>query len=265
MQRALENAIGELCLGPEIANDPASIRAWLQRHELDEDDIEFLLEGDRERLLVYRRLVRANLYGALEVSIPRTMARMGETFDAYFAAFLAERGPRTHYLRDVVDEFLEFVRPRWQPGAEVPMYLWDLARHEALRIQIGAMRSGEPGDVTPELDLQRGVRFIEAARIIHYDHAVHELSENESDRTQPERRSVALLVYRSPDHDVRFLELTPMAAQLLENLMDRGETLESALVHAADSAGYSLPGAAIEGTARLLADLAQRGVLLGAA
>jgi hypothetical protein len=263
--RALENAIAELCLGAGVRDEPAAIRTWLERHAVPEDDIEFLLESGLKRLNVYRELVRNNLYGALEVSMPRTMARLGTRFEDDFSRFLAEQGPRTHYLRDVVDEFLEFVAPDWKAGNAVAPYLWDLARHEALRIQIGAMQSRDPSHVAPELDLDRSVHFIEAARVVRYAHAVHELPGGEADRTVPDQRPVALLVYRSPEHEVRFLELTPMAANLLEALMSRGSTLREAMLQAAAASGCPLDDAALGGAARLLADLAERGALLGAA
>ena len=264
MSQSLENALTELCLGAPVADEPGSIRAWLASHRVDAADIDFLVESGLERLNVYRRLVRNNLQGAIEVSMPRTVARLGDRFGHYFDRFLAERGPRTHYLRDVADEFLSFVEPLWVGAGAVEPYLWDLARHEALRIQIGAMQVRAVDVVATELDLERGLRFVEAARVVRYQHAVHELSDAEDDRTMPKIRPVALLAYRSPGHEVRFLELTSTAAELLEALMTQEATLRVAMTEAARRHGHQLDEAFLNGAARLLADLAERGVLLGA-
>ncbi len=165
----------------------------------------------------------------------------------------------------MVDEFLEFVAGEWTGSDRIPQYLRDLARHEALRIQIGSLRTRDAKPIAPELALEHSVGFIEAVRVVRYQHPVHELSDDEDDRTVPEPRSVNLLVYRSPEHEVRYLELTPMAAQLLEALLTRGVTLREALLEAAGATGNPLDTTTISGTAGLLADLAQRGVLRAAA
>ena len=69
---------------------------------------------------MYRELVRGNLREAIQLSIPRSMARLGALFDEYFDRFLVERAPRTHYLRDVTPELLEFCAPLWAGDARVP-------------------------------------------------------------------------------------------------------------------------------------------------
>jgi hypothetical protein len=63
---------------------------------------------------------------------------------------------------------------------------------------------------------------------------------------------------------VRYLELTPFAAGLLERLLE-GQTLREAVEATAAAHGSLLEPSLLEATARLLADLAERGVLLGAA
>lgn len=265
MQEALERAIAELVLGEEIEPDDTDrARAWLERNAVDPADAEAILNGGLERLLVYRHLVRGNLYDAIELAMPRVVARLGDVFDEYFDRFLAERAPRTHYLRDVTGEFLEWCAPIWRTDPRVPEYMLDLARHEALQIEVGAMvsRPEPPGQSALELD--RRVRFIDAVRLVHYDHAVHELSEDTADRAAPAKKPTSLFVYRSPEHDVRYLELSPLAARILAQLIERRCTLSAALQNACAELRVLLDQAALDGTAHLLADLAERGALLGA-
>ncbi len=265
MQAELENVFAALALGPEPdARDAASARAWLDARGVSAEDRDAILEQGFERLLVYRRLVRENLREALRLAIPRTMARMGPLFDEYFDRFLAERGPRTHYLRDVTAELLAFAEPLWRADSRVPRYLSDLARHEAVQIEIGAMQSKRRGEPGAELTLERPVRFVEAVRVMRYDHAVHRLSDDEADRAEPAAEPVALLVYRSPEHEVRYLELTPLAAAILERLL-AGQPLGEAIRRAVAGAGAALDSSVLAGTSELLADLAERGALLGGA
>src|SRR5262245_53269046 len=107
MQEALEGVLGELTLGPAIdLRDRDVLRSLLARHGVSEEDAHAIEGSDIERLLVYRRLVRNNLREAVELAMPRAIARLGARFDDFFARFLEQRGPRTHYLRDVTNEFL---------------------------------------------------------------------------------------------------------------------------------------------------------------
>ena len=201
---------------------------------------------------------------ALELAIPRTIARLGDVFDEYFDRFLAEQAPQTHYLRDVTQEFLDFCAPRWEKDLLVPPYMMDLARHEACRIEIAAMPTKPQGVEPGALQLDKGVRFIEALRLARYDYAVHELPDDEDELIEPAKRPVQLLVYRSPAHEVRYLETTPAAAEILENLLS-GQSLEDSVMAAAKGQNLLPDDTVLHGTARLLTDLAERGALLGSA
>jgi hypothetical protein len=259
MQPALEAVFVELLLGPPPSR--ADLAAACSRHDMTPDDTLALSEGF-ERLLVYRDLVRGNLREAVELSIPRSMARLGSLFDEYFERFLQERAPQTHYLRDVTSELLEFCLPLWQSDERVPGYLGELALHESLHIEVSALPALPRGHVAAPLALDQGVELGAALRLVRYRHAVHELPEAEGDRSEPTSRDVALLAYRSPVHDVRYLELTPLAYGIVQRLL-AGETLAQAVRGAAAEAASPLTEAVLSGAARLLAELAERGVVWG--
>jgi hypothetical protein len=255
---ALERALAELVLGPALG--AGDLDALLSRHALPADD-RAAITADFERWCVYRKLVRGTLRGAVELAVPRTLARLGAVFDEYLDRFLRERGPRTHYLRDVTTELLDFCEPLWEADQRVPAWALDLARHEAVQIVVSSLRERVVQAELGELDLERGLRFIEAARVVRYAFAVHRLSADAADRTPPERTPTLLLVYRDREHDVRYLELSPVAATLLERLL-AGATLRDAVLGACAETGNET-SSVLDGTARLLADLAARGVVLG--
>ena len=263
MQEALESALAELTLGPGIAaDDQASIDAWLARHRVSEPDARALAR-DFPRLLVYRELVRGTLREALHATIPRTLARLGESFESYFAQFLEVSPPVTRYLRDLTPQFLRFALERWARDANIPAYLADLARHEALQVEVASLLALPKDHVPAELSLEHGVEFIDAVRLVHYTWAVHRLPDDESSRALPEQSGVSLLVYRSPEHDVRYLELGSFAHALLSGLLHEKLSLQAALLSAAERSGLPLDDELLTRSARLLADLAERGALLG--
>jgi hypothetical protein len=251
--QALERALGELVLGAELqTSDASAIEAWLERCGVEGADAE-ALRAQAEGLTVYRRLVRARLREAVELAIPRTISRLGPLFDEYFARFLAERGPRSHYLRDVTTELLDFVTPLAAGDARVPAWALELARHEALDVFVGSLAENPGVSELPELDPERGLAFSATARVVRYAHAVHRLSADPRDRNEPERVSTALFVHRNAEHEVRYLELTPLAAVILERLESASAEL-----------GVPLDAPLLEGTARVFGELAERGAVLSA-
>ncbi len=263
----MQALFAKACLGtPEetraLEVDPAR---FLAEHGLDAEDAE-AMRGDARRLALYRRLVRHNVVNVVHAMLERTRARFDVVrpglFDATVDAFLAEVGPRTPHLRDVPAEVLAFAAPRWKAEASVPVWLLEHAELELVEFTIGiAPRAGDVGelvDVSPD----RPLAFVEPTAIVRTTHAVHELAAGDP-RAEPAARDVALLVYRDAAHQTRFLELSPLASAILERLLS-GSPLAGAMVLACEATGATLDDGVLAGAARLLADLAERGVLLGA-
>jgi len=250
--------MAELVFGPALGE--ADLDAFFYRHGIAGKDAA-ALRRDFVRLSVYRTLARGTLTGALGLAIPRTKARLGPLFDEYFARFLDERGPRTHYLRDVTTELLDFCAPLWPRDPRVPAWALDLARHEALSIVVASSDDAQAA-ASPELDVESKLLFSPSLVVARYDHAVHRLSESEDDRGEPEHAPTALAAYRDANDDVRYLELSPLAATILEALLS-GTPLGRAVACACEAAGIEPGPTVVDGTSRLLSDLADRGALLG--
>jgi len=248
--------------GEDIARD---LRGWLQARDVAAEDVEAILAAP-PRLGVYRSLVRNGLSAVVLRMLPRTRARLNAAcdgrFDADVAAWVDEVGPRTHYLRDVPAELVAWAAPRWRADPGVPSYLPDLAVHELVHFAVAASAPSGSRPVPVPIALDRPLAFSGSARLLRYAWAVHELPGDVDATDEPERRDVGLLAYRDPDHAVRWLELTPLAAVVLERLLS-GEPLGPA-VEGACVEHAAAPTAVLRDVARLLSELAERGVLLGA-
>src|SRR5262249_5687994 len=154
-------------------------------------------------------------------------------------------------------EFLAWITPRWAARADLPAYAADLAAHELVEFAIGAAPaspSSREERSLAEVTLERALVFSEAARLMRYAHAVHELSAEIDDRTPPAARPTALLVYRDEEHVVRFLDLSPLAASIVEHLM-AGEPLGDAVPAACADHGAPVTQAILNDAARILSDL----------
>jgi hypothetical protein len=265
-EERLQRAIADACLGSRtgevIARD---LRAFLESHGVEPDDIEAILRAP-PRLAVYRSLVRNGLGAVVQRMLPRTRARMnaacGGRFDADMAAFAEALGPRTHYLRDVPAELFAWAEPRWRADATVPGYLVDLAAYELAAFAVAASSSVGAARADAAVALDRPLAFAESVRVMRFAWAVHELPASADDSAAPARRDVHLLAYRDADHVVRWLELTALASAVVGRLL-AGEALGEA-VSAACADHDVQPAAVLSDLAQLLADLGQRGVVVGA-
>lgn len=246
----------------DLAADPA---AFVARHGLAPEDAAAVAASAR-RLGLYRKLVRWNLTHVVGVMLERTRARFEALapgrFDATVEAFLAEVGPRTPHLRDVPAELLGFAAPRWRADPELAPFLVEHAEVELVEFTVGVTPRVPSPEGLAEVAVDRPLVFAEPVALVTTGHAVHELPEADL-RAVPERRATTLLVYRDEAHRSRFLELTPVAASLFERLR-AGSPLGAALAEACAARGVPLDDGVLAGAARLLADLAERGVLLGA-
>jgi hypothetical protein len=259
---AIQRAIADACL----AQDPIPARdlqRFLEERGVNADDAAAIAAAPA-RLAVYRSLVRNGLSNVVARVLPRTRARFDAArpgrFAADFAAFVDEVAPRTHYLRDVPAELLAWAQPRWRGDPAVPAYLPDFAAFELAGFAVGTA-ADLPND-TPLQDIapDRALVLHPSALTLHLGWAVHELSQAPDAADEPEAREVALLGYRDAEHAVRWLELTPLAAAIVDRLL-AGEPLGAAVAsaHELQRAAYDA-----KAVAALLSDLGARGVVVGA-
>lgn len=266
--REMQRAMLVACLGRGVDDRLAGdLGAFLEEHGVAEEDRAAVLELS-PRIGLYRRLVRANVVDVIERMMPRARARINDAahgaFDRAVESFLAEIGPRTHHLRDVPTEFLDWAAPRLRADAAVPAYGVDLAVYELAEFQMSVAVAPASPPPVGEVVVDRPLAFAETRRLVALDHAIDELPEAIEDRSAPRAERTHLLVYRDADAVVRFLRLSPLAAAILGRLF-AGETLAAAMPAACAEVGLGLDDDILADTARLLADLAERGLFLGAA
>jgi hypothetical protein len=257
MLGAMQRVVREPAAHARLEDDAAG---WLRSAGVHEADVEPTAIQGARRMLVYRTLVRRGLLSAIRTQLARTAARLGSSFDAWVERWIEEELPRSHYLRDVAGEFLAWAAPRWAEDQDLPRWMADLARHELALFEVGAAVGG--GVAIGPIALDAPVVFDAAARLVRYAFAVQALDAREEARDVPPEVETALLIYRDAAHEVRCLSLSPLAAAIVERLL-QGHALGASVTSACEALVHPLDAAVLEGTAALLADLAERGVFLG--
>jgi hypothetical protein len=253
----LQHAFKRACFATEPKFDD-DLRGFLAASGVAKEDAEAILAAPR-RLGLYRKLIRHNIIGVIEAMLPKTQERMNAvvpgSFESSIDAFLEHEGPRTAHLRDVPSEFLAFTTPRWKKDERLPRWLADHAELELVDFVIGVAPRPAPPPPLADVSADLPLVFADPHKLVRLGWSVHEDAIAE--------RDVTILVYRDAEHRTRFLELTRLAGLILERLL-AGDALGPAMISACQTMGCALDQAVLEGAARLLADLGERGVLLGA-
>jgi hypothetical protein len=262
----LQAMMAKACFGKDAdAAFNADLAAFLRTQGVSAEDAEALLASPR-RLGLYRKLVRHNVTAVIETMLERTQARIearvpGELAHA-IALFLDEVGPRTAHLRDVPSEFLAYAAPRWRADERLPRWIADYAELELVEFTIGVAPRPLPPPPLAEVTADRALVFGDPRKLMRLSWAVHLVPQDDV-HAEPEERPVAILAYRDAEHRSRFLDLTPLAAKILERLF-AGDALAPAMINACKAMEHALDDTVLAGAARLLSDLGDRGVLLGA-
>ncbi|MCH9686280.1 MAG: DUF692 family protein [Deltaproteobacteria bacterium] len=263
IQRGLSSVIVDRDGGEGLLADP---QGWLAAHGVDSPDDLALADIGARRLRVYRSLVRGGLRGVVEAFLPRTIARLGaDGFDAAFCAWLHASPPRSRYFRDVPGELVEWATEAWPADPHVHDMLVDLARLEILESEIDAAPQPPiPEGMVESLVLDRPLVFSGVPRLARFAYAIHTLPTDEADTTVPACEPTVLLLYRDDAHEVRTLALSTLAAEVLRRLIDDGQTVSDAIRGAAGTHDGPVDDEVLGRLSALLADLAQRGVIVGA-
>lgn len=223
--------------------------------EPSEADLELL--GSRERWLVYRDLVRNRLNQVIRVALSRTRDAIGEdTFARAVDEWFSAGSPKTRYLRHIPGELAEFAIPIWQ-RTEAP-WVADLAGYEITAWDI----RHAPADPVPssEFAFDRRPVLATAVRVLRLAYPV---------QTKPapgagyEPDPTILCLYRDRSHRPIPRKLNPLAADLLEAWRAADQTVAESIQRVAAAHHTEIGPEFVEKLSALIADLIERGILLG--
>lgn len=221
-------------------------------------------DRDRRRWRVYRRMARHRISDAIEASFPRLAQVVA--LAPVIERWLDEAPPRSPYLRDVAGELSRWLRPEVLPD-DAPEWTAELARHEWAMLEVSyAHEEQGAADVrgVGELSFERPAVLTPAHRILRAHWSVHRLPDDDPRAASVVPGPFALCLYRdASSHEVRVLELSPIAAAILEEVASGDRAVVDAVRAAADRQGFAIDGPFIEAFSELVADLVERGVWLG--
>ena len=170
------------------------------------------------RMAIYRSLFFNNLYNLLGTFFP--VLRKICTDDQWRHAireFMKVHRSKTPYFLELPEEFLDFLQNEYRALDDDFPFLTELAHYEyaelALRV---STEENDTTDIDPDGDLLAGTPVKSVLSwVFAYHYPVHRISKNYLP-TEPSEQPAYLAIYRRSDDKVRFLELNPVSAALLD-------------------------------------------------
>jgi len=208
------------------------------------------------RTAIYTELLFNNLTGFLDACYPVTRSVLGERrWRRLNRAFFREARCQTPYFREIPREFLD-----WLPHESGPRWLKELAHYEWVELALDVMDVAAPPH-DPRGDLLAGVPVLAPALMnLAYAWPVQCIGPD----YRPRKPSpVHLLVYRDAGDVVRFIELNPVSARLVDLLLEGRLTGLAACAAIATELRHADPQSVIGHGAALLEELRTVGALLG--
>ena len=219
------------------------------------------------RMAIYRRLFFNNLRNLLGSMFP-VLKKLHSTdhWKRLIRAFMQQHQSKTPYFLELPEEFLAFLQNEYEPQVDDYPFLVELAHYEYVEIALSiSTESNNLEDVNPDGDLLTGVPIKSVlAWVYAYQYPVHRISPDFLP-TEPEDEPVYLAVYRGSNDKVRFLELNPVTAGLLNAIEENeaGRTGEQLLREIATNINYLNVDAFVQHGAAAMQEMRQLGILTG--
>ena len=219
------------------------------------------------RMKIYRDLFFNNIRSLLAGNFP-VLRKLydDEGWSELVRDFYATHRCRTPLFPEVAREFLRYLQDERGAVDADPPFLLELAHYEWIELALELdERSADGIDADPDGDLLDGAPVLTPLmHVLSYRFPVHEIGPDCRPDEAPET-ATHLLVYRNRDDDVKFMKLNDVSRLLLGYLLENGGAGGRKLLERiAEAIGHPDPDKVVSAGADLLADLKERGVILGA-
>jgi hypothetical protein len=215
---------------------------------------------EQRRLDIYQRLVYNNIEAFISGGFPVLRSLyLDEDWHRLVRAFIDTHRCHTPYFLEISQEFIQFLMQGHALRECDPPFMVELAHYEWVELALDVALGEPPGEHQPSGLLEAIVQLSPLAWLLRYQYPVHRIGPAFRP-LQPEQPTY-LVVYRDRGEKVRFMELNPMSARLVELTRDNtSATVRDLLATLAAESGLALPSVLDSGTQQV-ADLLECGVL----
>ena len=255
-------------MNPSLARDSfKDIQYRFTRHIRDPDNAPAPEDIEERRMAIYRDLLYRNVESFLANSFPvmRKVLKDDE-WHSLMRKYFKNHRARTPLFPRMPQEFLQYLQDARQTAVSIYPFLLELAHYEWVELALSLdTREIRQDGINPDGELLSGVPVLnELSWSLAYEYPVHRIGPDFLPEAKP-AQSVCLLVYRDRQDKVRFIELNPLAARLVDCLRENkgGKTGREILTEIAAEIAHPDPEAVISGGGSVLEDMREKQIVLG--
>lgn len=215
-----------------------------------------------QRMAMYRELFFNNIDSFLSANFPviRTLLNDRQWFELG-QDFFAKHASQSPHFSEIPEEFLDYLQNERDGSDDFP-FLLELAHYEWVEMALSIAKETAPADRRNLDNLPYlNIRLSPLAWPLVYQYPVHKIAPAFLPETAPELATF-LVVYRNPDDEVNFIEITPITYRLLEIIQEHeGMAAIDCLKQVAEESKHPNPELIISGGLEILKGLAEKTVI----
>ena len=219
---------------------------------------------EQRRMNIYRELFYNNIEGFVSNAFPvLRKLTADETWHAMIRDFMIKHHCKSPLFHEISREFLTYLEDERDLRND-PVFIKELAHYEWVELALSISDADVDELKLEQIQYPLNEKFNTSALAwpLVYHYPVHQIGPD----FQPQEASdtpVFLLVYRSSDDRVTFMELNPVSARLID-LLNEGKTGQLAAELIAQELQHPNAQVVIDGATALLNDWLERGILVSA-
>lgn len=224
--------------------------------------------GDVEsrRMKIYNELFYNNVEGFMTNGFPVLRAiHDDESWHHLIRDYFHIHRAKTPLFPEMSREFLYYLQHERQPRQDDYPFLLELAHYEWAELALSlSEQEVDWTNVDLNADLLQGRPVLSSlAWNLSYHWPVHQIGPDYLPDV-PSDIAICLLLYRDSNDEVRFIELNPVTARLLQLIEEQSSPSGLAMLQQiATEMNHPAPELVIEGGLSIMQDLIQRNVILG--
>ena len=225
-------------------------------------------EGIEDRRIgIYRDLLYKNVEGFISGCFPVIRSIYSDAdWERMTRSFFANHQSKSPYFLEIAQEFLSYLQHEREPQPEDPSGLIELAHYEWVELALSVSDDTiDMNGVDANGDLLEGHPILSpVAWPLAYEFPVHRMSPEYLPDTA--EQPTYLVVYRNRNDDIKFMELNPVTARLL-NLVQDNERISGrqAIEQISAEMQHPNPDVVLQGGKTALEDLQSTGIIIGTA
>lgn len=215
----------------------------------------------KARMAMYRELFFNNIDSFLSANFPVLRAILDDQqwYDLG-QDFFAKHVCLSPHFSKIPEEFLDYLQNERDSSADFPFML-ELAHYEWVEMALSIDKEITPKQQSLESLQYQRIQLSPLAWPLIYQYPVQKISPDFLPKTPPEQPTF-LIVYRGPDDEVHFIEITPITYRLLEIIQQQEILTEDALKQVAEESQHPNPEMIKAGGLQILKELAEKTVIM---